>query len=168
MGQDLTARVVARRPDAVCGWRSRTLKVGVFFSHGTGRAGRRTADGLLRRRYGRLTQHLARRANTCRLTGSLPGLMDAGGESIWTVIANSRSSRPSRRHARIRRWQRCRLRLSWIGRAVLRFDARSLTLSSPPPNDGLTFMPNREGLTIDGWLNGSSPALGVVRCHCTL
>ena len=33
-------------------------------------------------------------------------------------------------------------------RAGLRFDVRSLTLSSPPPNDGLTFAPNREGLTI--------------------
>ena len=42
---------------------------------------------------------------------------------------------------------------------VLRFDVRSLTLSSPPPNDGLTFAPNREGLTIDGWRNGTSPTL---------
>ena len=36
---------------------------------------------------------------------------------------------------------------------------RSLTLSGPPPNDGLTFAPNREGLTIDGWRNGTSPTL---------
>ena len=36
---------------------------------------------------------------------------------------------------------------------------RSLTLSSPPPNDGLTFAPNREGLTIDGWLSGTNPTL---------
>jgi WD40 repeat protein len=41
----------------------------------------------------------------------------------------------------------------------LRFDLRSLTLSSPPPNDGLTFAPLREGLTIDGWRNGTSPTL---------
>jgi hypothetical protein len=43
--------------------------------------------------------------------------------------------------------------------AVLRFDVRSLTLSNPPPDDGLTFAPRREGLTIDGWLNGTSPTL---------
>jgi hypothetical protein len=41
----------------------------------------------------------------------------------------------------------------------LRFDLRSLALSSPPPNDGLTFAPLREGLTIDGWRNGTSPTL---------
>ena len=36
---------------------------------------------------------------------------------------------------------------------------RSLTLLSPPPNDSLTFAPNREGLTIDGWLSGTNPTL---------
>jgi WD40 repeat protein len=41
----------------------------------------------------------------------------------------------------------------------LRFDLRSLALSSPTPNDGLTFAPLREGLKIDGWRNGTSPAL---------
>ena len=45
------------------------------------------------------------------------------------------------------------------GTAVLRFDLTSLTLSSPPPNERLTFAPNREGLTIDGWLNGTNPTL---------
>jgi WD40 repeat protein len=43
--------------------------------------------------------------------------------------------------------------------AKLRFDLWSLKLSSPPPNDGLTFAPLREGLTIDGWRNGRSPTL---------
>ena len=33
-------------------------------------------------------------------------------------------------------------------------------MSSPPPNDGLTFAPNREGLTIDGWRNGTRPDAG--------
>ena len=42
---------------------------------------------------------------------------------------------------------------------VARFDLRSLTLSSPPPSDGLTFAPNRDGLTIDGWMNGTNPTL---------
>ena len=41
----------------------------------------------------------------------------------------------------------------------LRFDLRSLKLSSPPPNDGLTFTLLREGLTIDGWRAGTSPTL---------
>jgi WD40 repeat protein len=41
----------------------------------------------------------------------------------------------------------------------LRFDLRSLTLSSTTPNDGLTFAPLREGLTIDGWRGGTSPTL---------
>jgi hypothetical protein len=41
----------------------------------------------------------------------------------------------------------------------LRFAVRSLTLSGPPPNDGLTLAPNREGLTIDSWENGTSPSL---------
>jgi hypothetical protein len=41
----------------------------------------------------------------------------------------------------------------------LRFDLQSLTLSSPRPNDGLTFAPLREGLKIDGWRAGASPTL---------
>jgi hypothetical protein len=45
------------------------------------------------------------------------------------------------------------------GTPVLRFDVRSLTLSRPQPNDGLTFTPNREGLAIDGWLNAANPTL---------
>ena len=46
------------------------------------------------------------------------------------------------------------------GGPVLRFDVRSLTLSSPPPDDHLTSAPHREGLAIDGWRNGTSPTLG--------
>jgi hypothetical protein len=41
----------------------------------------------------------------------------------------------------------------------LRFDLHSLTLASPAPNDGSTFTPRREGLTIEGWRNGISPNL---------
>jgi WD40 repeat protein len=41
----------------------------------------------------------------------------------------------------------------------LRFDLRSLTLSSLTANDGLTFAPRREGLTIDRWRGGTSPTL---------
>jgi WD40 repeat protein len=44
--------------------------------------------------------------------------------------------------------------------AVLRFDLRSLALSSSPPSDGSTSLPNREGLAIDGWRAGTQPTLG--------
>ncbi len=43
---------------------------------------------------------------------------------------------------------------------ILRFDLRALKLSSPPRNDGLTSAPNRDGLAIEGWLNGTRPTLG--------
>jgi WD40 repeat protein len=46
-----------------------------------------------------------------------------------------------------------------IPAASLRYDLGSLTLSSPTPNDDLTAAPLREGLTIDGWRNGTSPTL---------
>ena len=74
-------------------------------------------------------------------------------------IAYPRPSRSGRRHARGPRRQGCRLWLSRSAGAVLRFDVGSLTLSSPPPNDDLTFAPHREGLTIDGWRDRRSPTL---------
>ena len=43
--------------------------------------------------------------------------------------------------------------------AMMRFDLHSLTLSPAPPNDDATSPPNREGLTIDGWWNGTRPTL---------
>ena len=42
---------------------------------------------------------------------------------------------------------------------MLRFDLRSLSMSSPPPSDTLTFAPIREGLAIDDWRNRRSPTL---------
>jgi hypothetical protein len=36
---------------------------------------------------------------------------------------------------------------------------RTLALSRSAPNEGLTFAPNRGGLTVDGWRNGSRPTL---------
>ena len=88
------------------------------------------------------------------------GLMDAQGKPIWTVPSPILDNRE----------QADIMRVSQDGQVVdfgyresagpvLRFDVRSLTLSSSPPNDGLTFAPNREGLTIDGWWNGTRPAL---------
>jgi hypothetical protein len=69
------------------------------------------------------------------------------------------------------RWQTNEMRVSADGKVVdfgygdpgvpaLRFDVMSLTLSGPPPNDGLAFAPKRDGLTIAGWLNERSPTLG--------
>ncbi len=43
--------------------------------------------------------------------------------------------------------------------AILQFDLRSLALSPAPPNDDPTLPPNRKGLAIDGWLNGTRPTL---------
>jgi WD40 repeat protein len=88
------------------------------------------------------------------------GLMDARGEPIWTVTAPVLDFRE----------QEDVMRVSEDGRVVdfgyrgsdgpvLRFDLRSLALSTPPPRDGMTFAPNREGLAIDGWRRGSSPTL---------
>ena len=88
------------------------------------------------------------------------GLMDARGKPIWTVPSSTLDLR----------WQTDEMRVSEDGevvefgygrpgRPVLRFDVRSLTLSNSPPNDSLTFTPNREGLSIGGWLNGWSPTL---------
>ena len=87
-------------------------------------------------------------------------LLDARGEPIWTVESPILDIR----------WQADKIRVSEHskvvdfgfgdpGTAVLRFDIGSLTLSSSPPDDGLTFVPNREGLTIDGWKNEASPTL---------
>jgi WD40 repeat protein len=88
------------------------------------------------------------------------GLMDARGKPIWTSPSPVVDLRE----------QTDQMRVSADGRvvdfgygnpgvAVLRFDVTSLTLSSPPPNDGLTLAPNREGLTVDGWGNGTNPTL---------
>ena len=88
------------------------------------------------------------------------GLMDARGEPIRTVASPVLDFR----------WQTDEMRVSEDGKvidfgygnpgmAVLRFDVTSLTLSTPPPNDGLTFAPKRDGLTIDGWRDGRSPTL---------
>ena len=89
------------------------------------------------------------------------GLMDPRGGSIWTVGSPILDFRG----------QRDVMRLSEDGKVVdfgnhgsagpfLRFDVRSLTLSSPPLNDGLTSVPRRDGLTVNGWRNGTSHTLG--------
>jgi WD40 repeat protein len=87
------------------------------------------------------------------------GLMDARGEPIWTVPSPILELSG----------EADEMRVSPDGKVVdfgyggpgtpLRFDVSSLTLSSPPPNDGLTFAPLREGLTIDRWRNENNPTL---------
>jgi WD40 repeat protein len=93
--------------------------------------------------------------------GPCLGLMDARGQVLWTVTSPVLDVAG----------QADEMRLSQDGKLVdfgyrgsggrmLRFDVRSLTLTIPPPNDGLTFAPNREGLTIDHWRNENNPTLG--------
>jgi WD40 repeat protein len=94
------------------------------------------------------------------------GLMNADGHPVWTLGSRVFDFRD----------QEDNLKVSVDGRLVdfpyrdptsayvtpkarLRFDLRSLSLSSPTPNDALTIAPLHEGLTIDGWRNGTSPTL---------
>jgi Caspase domain len=94
------------------------------------------------------------------------GVMNADGHPVWSVVSRVFDFRS----------QADNLKVSIDGSLVdfpysdptsayvtpaaeLRFDLRSLTLSSPTPNDGLTFAPLREGLTIDRWRSGTSPTL---------
>jgi WD40 repeat protein len=94
------------------------------------------------------------------LTTSCLGLMDARGKPIWTVASPVLDFRGQADVMRVSEDGRV-VDFGYLGSPgdVLRFDVRSLTWSSPPPNDGLTFAPNRDGLLIDGWRNGTSPAL---------
>jgi WD40 repeat protein len=88
------------------------------------------------------------------------GLMGARGEPIWTVASP----------VLLFSGQADVMRMSEDGQVVdfgyfgspgpvLRFNVRTLALSSPIPNDGLTFAPNREGLLVDGWSGRTSPTL---------
>jgi WD40 repeat protein len=88
------------------------------------------------------------------------GLMDARGQPIWTVPSPILDVRGQDNEMRVSEDGKViDFGYGYPGVAVLRFDLKSLTLSSPPPSDGLTFGPNPEGLTIDGWQNGTNPTL---------
>jgi WD40 repeat protein len=88
-------------------------------------------------------------------------LMDSDGNPIWAVASPVLDLR----------WQTDEMLVSedgevvdfgydFPGTAALRFDVRSLTLSGLPRNDGSTFAPNRNGLTLDHWRNETNPSLG--------
>jgi WD40 repeat protein len=87
-------------------------------------------------------------------------LLDARGEVVWTVtspvlpvIGPADSVRVSR-DGKVVDFSAAR-----SGGPVLRFDARSLTLSSSPIDDGITVAPLREGLTILHWEDENDPTL---------
>ncbi len=97
------------------------------------------------------------------LVGSMAyclGLMGARGEPTWTVPSPILDFRNQTDVTRASQDGQV-VDFGYVGtsRSVLRFDVRSLTLLSPPPNDSLTIAPNRKGLTVDGWRDGASPTL---------
>jgi hypothetical protein len=89
------------------------------------------------------------------------GLLDARGEPIWTVSTPILDFRGQLNALRVSQDAKV-VDFGFVGStgSVLRFDLRALALSSPKDNDNLTFAANRDGLTIDNWLNGSSATLG--------
>jgi WD40 repeat protein len=88
------------------------------------------------------------------------GLMDASGEPVWTIASPVLDFRGQADNMRVSKDGKV-VDFGSLGSAepILRFDLGSLTLSSPPPNNDLTFAPYRQGLAIDGW-DGRSPTLG--------
>jgi len=89
------------------------------------------------------------------------GLMDARGEPIWTAASPILDFRDQTNPMRVSEDGKV-VDFGYQGSAgpALRFDARSLALSGPGLDDGLTFATNRAGLRIDGWRAGTSPTLG--------
>jgi WD40 repeat protein len=88
------------------------------------------------------------------------GLMDARGEPLWTVTSATLDFREQSDVMRVsQNGQIVDFGYRGLHKPGLRFDVRSLTLSGSPPDDGLTFTPNREGLAIDGWLDDRNPTL---------
>jgi WD40 repeat protein len=87
---------------------------------------------------------------------------DARGDTVWTVTSPILDVNDEVDDMRVSQDGKV---VDFYGptekaRFSMRFDVRSLTLSSPPPNDGMTLAPLREGLTIDGWRNQNYPKLG--------
>ncbi len=89
------------------------------------------------------------------------GLINVRGEPLWTVTSPILDFRGQADIMQVSEDGKV-VDFGYLGsaEAVLGFDVRSLTLSSPPPNDGTTFAPRREGLTIERWRNGTTLTLG--------
>ena len=88
------------------------------------------------------------------------GLMEADGKPVWTVASPVLDFRDQNDVLKVSSDGKV-VDFGYVGSAgaVFRFDLRSLALSTAPLTDEATFGPNREGLTIDGWRNGTSPTL---------
>jgi WD40 repeat protein len=97
------------------------------------------------------------------VAGATPclGLMDAQGKPIWTVASPILDLRGQAEFLRDSQDGQV-VDFGYFGSAgaVLRFDVRSATLSSPPQKDGLTFGPRLEGPGISGWSDGAGLILG--------
>jgi WD40 repeat protein len=88
------------------------------------------------------------------------GLMQAGGQRIWTLDAPILDFRGQADLIRVSRdGQMVDFGYVGSGGHFLRFDVRALTLSHAPPEDGLTFAPHHDELKIDGWRSGHRPTL---------
>jgi WD40 repeat protein len=89
------------------------------------------------------------------------GLMDTRGNAVWTVTSPVLSLRGAdnvhvSEDAEVVDFAESS---GFTPGFMMRFDVRSLTLSSPPPRDGTTIAPRREGLTIVDWENRNHPTL---------
>jgi WD domain, G-beta repeat len=85
------------------------------------------------------------------------GLMGASGEPVWTVASPLLDFREQGNVMSVSEDGQI-VDFGYDGSVgpVLRFDVRSLGLSSPPLSDGLTFVANHEGLT-DEWRSQRGP-----------
>jgi WD40 repeat protein len=88
------------------------------------------------------------------------GLMGASGEPVWSFTSPVLKFAGQVDNVRVSTDGKV-VDFGYLGSSgsVLRFDVRSLTLSSPPPSDGLTLPPLREGLKIDRWRDRNYPTL---------
>jgi WD40 repeat protein len=88
------------------------------------------------------------------------GLMDAGGKQIWSVASPVLDLRNQLDVFGVSRdGQIVDFHHGGAAGPLLRFNVRTLSLSSPSQSDAGTSAPNREGLKVDGWRNGTHPTL---------
>ena len=88
------------------------------------------------------------------------GLVSPEGQPIWNVLSPVADFHRQSDGLQISADAKVvDFRFGGVADRPLRFDTRSLTLTTGAPDDGLTFASNRQGLSIDGWRNGSNPTL---------